>query len=372
MLLEKINFVDLKKQYASIKDEMDSAVRDVIDKTRFIMGENISRFQEEFSGFCQVKHSVGTSSGTSALQIALTACGIKNGDEIIVPVNTFIATAEAVTLAGAKVKFADVDDKTYNIDIEKTKELINPKTKAIIPVHLYGQPADMKPILELAEEHDIKVIGDACQAHASEYNGKGIATFGDASCFSFFPGKNLGAYGDAGAIATNDCEISEKAAMILNHGRKKGDKYIHTVEGSNQRLDEIQAAVLRVKLRYLDDWTKKRIAHAKLYNELIEGATTPFEASYSKHVYHLYVIRTKKRDGLQKHLNDNGIFTGIHYPVPLHLQPAYGYLKKVEGSFPVAERLSKEILSLPMFPELTREEIERVAECTNDFLKNEN
>ena len=357
-----IPFVDLKAQYLSIKDEIDSAIQNVIDNAHFIMGPDVKEFEKEFAGFCGAAHAIGVSSGTSALHLALMSCGVGQGDEVITVPNTFMATAEAITHVGAKPVFVDVEEDSCNIDPYLLESAVTDKTKAITAVHLFGQPADMDAVNEVAQRYDLAVIEDAAQAHGAEYKGNEVGTLGKVACFSFYPGKNLGAYGDAGMVVTDEEEIAEKVILLRNHGRV--EKYLHLVEGHNYRMDTIQAAVLRVKLRYLREWTDKRRNNARLYDRLLEDSRvmTPKEMDYAKHVYHLYVIRTEKRDELQDILKESGIATGRHYPVPLHLQPAYKYLGYEEGDFPVTEELAREGLSLPMFAELTEEEIARIAQ----------
>jgi len=361
-----IQLVDLKAQYNSIKDEIQKAISDVLENTNFILGENVRRFEEEFARFCGVKYTIGTSSGTSAIHLALITSGIRQGNEVITVPNTFIATTEAITHCGAKPVFVDINERNYNIDVEKIEKALTKKTKAIIPVHLYGQPGDMDSINKLARKYDLKVIEDSAQAHGAKYKGKRTGGLSDVACFSFFPGKNLGAYGDAGMVVTNNKEIADKVRLLRNHGRK--EKYRHIIEGYNYRLDELQAAVLRVKLRHLEDWTNKRRENAKIYNQLLEnidGITIPQAMDYAKHVYHLYVIRTKKRNALREKLKEKGIATGIHYPVSLHLQEAYKHLGYKKGDFPITEKCSQEILSLPIFPELTRGQIEEIVNAIN-------
>jgi len=364
----RIPLVDLRRQYLSIKNEIDKAIQEVIDKSAFIMGENVEEFENEFTKFCGVRYGVGTSSGTTALHLALIVCGIKQGDEVITVPYTFIATTEAISYTGAKVVFVDIEDRSYTIDTEKIEQAITERTKAIIPVHLFGQPADMDKIVGIAKKHNLVVIEDACQAHGAEYKGKKVGSLGDIAGFSFYPGKNLGAYGDAGMVVTDNRELAEKVRLLRDHGRNK--KYYHQVEGYNYRLDAIQAAILRVKLRHLEEWTEKRRRNAKLYNELLKGSgvRTPLEMEYVRHVYHLYVIRTEKRDELYLKLKDNGISAAIHYPLPLHLQEAYRYLGCKKGDFSISEACSESLLSLPMFPELAQEEIERIV----DMIKREN
>ena len=363
----KVPFVDLKRQYSSIKPEIDAAIQDVLDNTAFIMGENVKNFESNFAKFCGVKHAIGVSSGTSALHLALLGAGIKPGDEVITVPNTFIATAEAISHAGAKPVFVDIDKETYTINVSKIKDKITEKTKAVIPVHLYGQMVEMDDLMELAQDNNLKIIEDSAQAHGAEYKCRKAGTIANSGCFSFYPGKNLGAYGDAGMVTTNDDEIAENVKILRDHGRS--DKYEHKIIGFNHRIDALQAAILNVKLKYLNGWTDARRKNAKLYNELLSNVdvVTPVEKEYSKHVYHLYVIRTKKRDELQKYLKTHGIATGVHYPIPLHLQPAYSHLDYKEGDFTVTEEYSGEILSLPMFGELTEEEIEYVVEKIKEF-----
>jgi len=366
-----IPFVDLKVQYDSIKDEIDKAIQDVLNDTSFIMGEELKKFEEEFARFCNVKYAIGVANGSDALIFALRACGIVEGDEVITVPHTFIATAEAITHVGGRVVFVDINPKTYTIDTSKIEEKINEKTKAIIPVHLYGQPANMDPILRLAKKYDLKVIEDDAQAHGAEYKEEKVGSIGDVGCFSFYPGKNLGAYGDAGIVVTNNQEIAEQVKLFRNHGRIT-KKYEHAIEGYSSRLDNLQAAILRVKLRHLNKWNESRKKNAKKYNELlsnISGIITPYEADYAKHVYHLYVIRIEGRDKLREVLKSKGIATGIHYPIPLHLQPAYNYLGHKKGDFPITEKVSQEILSLPMFAELSDEQIEEICYCIKNFYK---
>jgi dTDP-4-amino-4,6-dideoxygalactose transaminase len=358
----RIPLVNLKRQYLSIKKEIDGAIQEVIDKSAFIMGENVQEFEDEFAEFCGVKYGVGTSSGTTALHLALLVCEIKQGDEVITVPYTFIATTEAISYTGAKVVFVDIEDRGYTMDPEKIEQAITERTKAIIPVHLFGHPADMDKIIDIAKKHSLVIIEDACQAHDAEYKGKKVGSLGDIACFSFYPGKNLGAYGDAGMVVTDNKVLAEKMRLLRNHGYEK--KYYHKIEGYNYRLDAIQAAILRVKLKHLDEWTEKRRRNAKLYNQLLKGSKvkTPLEMEYAKHVYHLYVIRADNRDKLNLRLKENGIGAAIHYPLPLHLQEAYKYLGYKKGDFSVSEACSESLLSLPMFPELTEDEIKKIVE----------
>ncbi|MBA7530924.1 dTDP-3-amino-3,4,6-trideoxy-alpha-D-glucose transaminase [subsurface metagenome] len=364
-----IPLVDLKAQYNSIKTEIDNAIQRVLDNTSFIMGDELKKFEEEFALFCNTKYAIGVANGSDALILALRACGIGKGDEVITVPHTFIATTEAISNVGGKIIFVDIDSKTYTVDVSKIEEKIGNKTKAIIPVHLYGQSADMNPILKIAKKYDLKIIEDAAQAHGAEYQGKKVGSIGDVACFSFYPGKNLGAYGDAGMITTNNEEIANKLKMLRNHGRLTA-KYEHQIEGYSSRLDNLQAAILRVKLKYLNKWNSIRRKNARKYNELlnnIEGVITPHEADYANHVYHLYVIRTENRDKLIEELKLKGVATGIHYPTPLHLQPAYSYLGYKEGDFPITEKASQEILSLPMYAELNDRQIDEIVKLIKNF-----
>ncbi len=364
-----IPFVDLKAQYATIKSEVDAAISDVVKNCQFVGGPAVKRFEENFAAFCGASYGVGTSSGTSAIHLALLGVGVNPGDEVITACNTFIATAEAITHAGAKVVFADVDDDTQLIDPEKIEAAITPKTKAIVPVHLYGQPADMEKVRAIARKHSLKIVSDAAQAHGADINGDRKKILGDATAFSFYPGKNLGAYGDAGMVVTDDPEMADRMRALGNHGSK--EKYLHLAEGWNYRLDGIQAAVLDVKLRYLDAWTERRRSRAACYNEGFRGygAVRPVSAAPGRrHVYHLYVIRCANREKLGEELNKKGIATGIHYPVPLHLQPAYEHLGISKGTFPIAERGASEIISLPMYAELTDEMVDEVVHAVKSLL----
>lgn len=367
----KIPFVDLRAQYETIRDEIDKNISDVIHESAFIGGPYLERFESEFAAFCNAEHCIGVGNGTDALFIALKASGIGAGDEVITTAFSFIATSEAITMSGARVVFVDINPATFNIDVTKIQDKITERTRAIIPVHLYGQLADMNPILDIARKYRLKVIEDAAQAHGAVYKGRQIGTIGDAACFSFYPGKNLGAYGDGGAIVTNDDELAIKARMLANHGRI--DKYNHEIEGVNSRLDGLQAAILGVKLRYLPEWNEKRRKNASLYNEILQGTgvTIPVEMDNVKAVYHLYVIRVKSelRAKLQAHLKAQGIATGIHYPIALPRLTAYAYLNPRSQDFPEAVKASNEILSLPMFPELEKEQIEYIVENISAYTK---
>jgi dTDP-4-amino-4,6-dideoxygalactose transaminase len=365
-----IPFVDLKSQYELIKDEIDRVITDVLSKSAFIGGPYVESFENAFAQFCNIKHCVGVGNGTDALYIALRALGIGPGDEVITAANSFIATSEAITMAGAKVVFVDINPRTYNIDVNKIEEKISDRTKAVIPVHLYGQSAEMDEISEVARKYRLKVVEDAAQAHDGMYKGRKVGSLGDAACFSFYPGKNLGAYGDAGAIVTDDEELTFKARQISNHGRSA--KYNHELEGVNSRLDGIQAAILGVKLKHLPSWTEARRKNAYLYNKYLKDTPliTPEEIDDVKAVYHLYVVRVnaQKRSSLEKFLKSKGIATGIHYPVALPNLKAYSYLNHKESDFPEASKASYEILSLPMFPELTESQIQYVTDNIKEFL----
>lgn len=364
----KIPFVDLEAQYHSIAEEVDSAIADVLSNADFILGEAVNAFEDDFAQYCGVRFAVGVDCGTSAIELALRACDIGPGDEVITAANTFIATAFAVSYTGATPVLVDVDPRTYTIDVSLLKRAITDQTRAIIPVHLYGQPADMDPIMEIAGKYGLVVIEDACQAHGARYKGHRAGSIGDAAAFSFYPSKNLGAYGDGGMVVTDDAAIAQRVRMLRNYGRT--DKYRHDSMGYNRRLDTLQAAILKVKLRHLDEWIAARQAHAQQYSRLLaqNGVVTPVVAINRDHTYHLYVIRCPDRDGLRAHLHEQGIATGIHYPVPIHLQKAYESLGYRVGAFPTTEQYATEILSLPMYPELRPEQISHVTEQITSFL----
>lgn len=349
----KIPLVDLKAQYAAIKEEIDAAIRRVLESCSFVGGEELERFEERFAAFCEVKYAIGVGNGTDALFLALRALGIGPGDEVIVPAFTFIATAEAVSATGARPIFVDVDEKTATLDPEAMKAAITPRTVAVIPVHLYGRAAAMEPILEIARRHGLAVVEDAAQAHGARYQGRRVGSLGTIGCFSFYPSKNLGAYGDGGAVVTNDESLARRIRMLRDHGRTQ--KYVHEMEGFNSRLDSLQAAILNVKLNYLEQWNRRRETIAARYQALLSNLPNIqlfAPARAEEHVYHLYVVRLKNRDYLMQEMSKKGIQTGIHYPLPLHLQPAYRSHGYREGDFPVSECLSREVLSLPMFAEL--------------------
>jgi dTDP-4-amino-4,6-dideoxygalactose transaminase len=365
----RVPLVDLQEQYLLIKNEIDEAIERVISETAFILGEEVSAFEEGYARYCNAEYCVGVASGTAALHLALLACGVGPGDEVITTPFTFIATAEAIVYCGAKPVFVDIDPATYNIDPQKIEAAITERTKAIMPVHLFGQPADMDPILAVARRHGLTVIEDAAQAHGAEYRGKRVGTLGRVAGFSFYPGKNLGAYGDAGAVVTDDAAIAQRVHLLRDHGRES--KYEHLEIGYGERLDALQAAILRAKLPHLEDWTEAKRRHAYRYNELLADCrvTVPQELPGVRHVYHQYVIRVPARDELLEALKRKGIGAGVHYPLALHQQPALRYLGYQEGDFPAAEQASREVLSLPIFPELTPEQQEWVVASIQAFLQ---
>ena len=364
----KVPLVDLKAQYHSIKVEIDTAIQNVINETAFIKGKYVHKFEEEYAEACSVKHCISCANGTDSIYITLKALGIGPGDEVITVANTWISTAETITQAGARPVFVDIHSDYYTIDTSKIEAKITPKTKAIIPVHLFGQPSEMNALIDICKRYNLYLVEDCAQAHFAEYQGKEVGTFGIAGTFSFYPGKNLGAYGDAGAIITNDEEFATKARMFANHGALK--KHHHEFEGINSRMDGMQAAILSVKLKYINQWTDLRIQHAKKYNDLlsvVSNIVTPVTHQDAKHVFHLYVIRTKMRSKLQTYLKDKGISTGIHYPTPLPFLKAYDYLRHKPEDFPVAYEYMDKILSLPMFPELTTGMIEYLIRHINNY-----
>lgn len=358
----RVPFVDLKAQYSSIRDEIDVAIMSVVSETAFVAGKYAALFENEFAEYIGASNCVAVANGTDAIEIALAALGIGQGDEVIVPTNTFYATAEAVANVSAEVVFVDCEPNFYNIDTTKIEEKITPRTKAIIPVHLYGQPAEMDAVMQIARKHELKVIEDCAQAHGAKYKGQTVGTFGDVATFSFYPGKNLGAYGDAGAIVTNDVSIAEHCRLIANHGQPT--KYRHTIAGRNSRMDGIQAAVLSVKLKHLDSWLDSRRAHAGRYNKLLAdtGIALPTAREHLTHTYHLYVIRVKDRDGVAAKLGEAGIDTGLHYPTALPFLEVYAAKNYQPSDFPVAHSQMTELLSLPMYAELTDEMVEYVCE----------
>ncbi len=361
-----IRFLDLGRIHEPLKEEIFKEITEVIDTNSYILGNKVDEFESNFAKFHDMNYGVGVDSGTSALELSLKALGIGEGDEVITVANTFIATASAIAFAGATPILVDCDEN-YNINTKLIEEAITPKTKAIIPVHLYGQPADMKEIQEIATKYNLKIIEDACQAHGADYNGKKVGNFGELACFSFYPGKNLGAMGDGGMVLTNNKELADKLKMLRNYGQSK--KYYHDFLGYNKRLDSIQAAVLNIKLKHLEEWNTQRREIAKKYKNLLKGTPVvlPNEKSDRKHVYHLFVIRVPEREKFMDFMKNNGIDTGIHYPIPIHLQKAYSYLSHKEGDFPRTEEFSKHIVSLPMFPGMSDAEIEYVCSKINEF-----
>jgi dTDP-4-amino-4,6-dideoxygalactose transaminase len=364
----RVPFLDLKAQYASIKEEVLPAIHAVLDNTAYVLGKPVSEFETAFAKEHGVQYCYGVSSGTDGNHMVLWVLGVGPGDEVIIPDNTFIATAWGATLCGATPVFVDCEPDSYNIDPKKVEAKITPRTRAIVAVHLYGQSADMDPLNEIARKHRIALVEDCAQSHFAEYKGNRTGGLSRASSYSFYPGKNLGAYGEGGAVATNDAGLARMFRMIRDHGAEK--KYWHECYGHNYRMDGIQGAVLGVKLRHLGAWTEARRRNAALYNKYLAGiphVATPQEMPYAKHVYHLYVIRVPNREKMQAHLEARGIATGLHYPVPLHMQKCFTHLGYKEGDFPVTEKAAKEILSLPMYPELTEEQIKYIADAVREF-----
>lgn len=358
---EMIPLVDLVAQYRSIQPEIDAAIQKVLITGRFILGDEVSALEAEIATYLGIKHGVGVASGTDALILALRALEVGRGDEVIVPAYTFFATAGAVLNIGATPTLVDIDPKTYCLDIKQVRASIRPATKAIIPVHLYGHPADMNPIIELAQEYGLKIIEDNAQAFGSSYFGQKTGSFGDLACLSFFPSKNLGGYGDGGMVVTDDEELANKVRMLRTHGWQH--KYYPEILGYNSRLDTLQAAILRVKLGYIDQWNDRRRELAEEYNQALSensDLTLPYQASGSKHVYHLYVVRSQAREELQKHLKEDGIASSVYYPQPLHLCDPCKDLGYQPGNFPNAERASRETLAIPLYPEITQEQVNRV------------
>lgn len=358
----QVPFLNLRAAHEPLRAEIIAAINEVIDSSAFAGGPFVGKFEEDFARFCQTAHAIGVSNGTDALWLSLLALGIGPGDEVITVPSTFLATAEAITYTGATPVFVDIEDQTYTMNPALLEQAITPRTRAIIPVHLFGQVADMDPIMAVARKHGLAVIEDACQAHGAEYHGRQAGGIGDTGCFSFYPGKNLGALGEAGAVVTNNAELKQKIQMFRDHGQSR--KYHHAVVGWNARMDGFQGAALRIKLRHLAAGNAARRQHVQQYNELlanVAGVITPQTAANRVHVFHIYAIRVQKRDAILQAMGERGVACGIHYPVPVHLQEAYRSLGRGRGSFPVAERCADEFLSLPMFPELTAEQVEYVA-----------
>lgn len=356
-----IPFLDLKAQYGAIKDEVNPAIQEVLDSCEFTLGSKVAAFEERFATYCGVNHAIAVNSGTSALHLALLAAGVGPGDEVITVPFTFVATIAAIDYTGARTVFVDIDPRSFTMDVTAIESAITPNTKAIVPVHLYGQPADMAPIQEIARRRGLVVIEDAAQAHGSEYTCRRTGSLGDMGCFSFYPGKNLGAYGEGGMVTTNNPANAHTIRMLRDWGAER--KYEHVLKGFNYRMDSIQGAVLGVKLRHLEAWTEGRRAVAAQYDRLLadSGVATPAEMPYARHVYHVYAIRTPNRQVWRSALDERGIQTGIHYPFPIHLLPAYSDLGYRRGQFPHAEKAAAEVLSLPIFPELTEAQCEAVA-----------
>ncbi len=367
--MKKIPLLDLTEQYRGIKEEVRDAIDRVLESGHYILGPETKAFEAEVAEFCGVKHAIGVGNGTDALQLVLDAHGVGPGDEVITTPFTFFASAEVVSQVRATPVFVDIDPKTYNLDVEQVKQKITSKTKAIIPVHIFGQPAEMDELMQLAEEHNLFVLEDAAQAIGSEYKGKKIGAWGHAATFSFFPTKNLGGYGDGGMIVTNDDQLADKLRILRVHGSRP--KYYHGIIGYNSRLDEIQAAALRIKLRHLDDWNNARAEKAAYYNKLLSElpVVTPYHAPDRKHIYHLYNIQAEDRDGLMEHLKENGISSGVYYPLPLHLQEVYKDLGYKEGDMPNAETISRKIFALPLYPELAEETMEHIVQVIRNYFK---
>ncbi len=366
--MKSVPFVGLAAQHLSIQTEVDAAIQRVVSECSFVLGPQVEEFERAFARFVGCGYAVGVSSGLDALRLALMAAEIGSGDEVILPANTYVATALAVSAVGARPVLVDCDPRTYNIDVDLIEPAVTPRTKAIIPVHLTGQAADMDPILEVAGRHGLRVIEDAAQSHGTLYKGRSCGSVGSMGCFSFYPSKNLGAYGDGGAVTTDDPELAARVRRLRNYGQTA--RYRHDEKGLNARLDTLQAAILSVKLRHLPRWNEARAAHAKGYRELLFGVgdlAFQQEAPYSTHIYHLFIVETEWRDALREHLDAREIQTGIHYPIPIHLQRAYEDLHYGKEDFPEAEHLAKRMLSLPMFPELRWEQIERVADEIKKF-----
>lgn len=365
----KVNLLDLKAQYKSIENEINEVIKEVLESTHFIMGPNVKELEREIADFTETKHGIGVGNGTDALMLTLRAMGIKSGDEIITTPFTFFASAETTSVVGAVPVFADIEEDTLCIDPDSIEKCITEKTKAIIPVHLFGNMCNMDRIMEIAQKHNLYVIEDACQAIGAEYKGRKAGSMGHAGCFSFFPTKNLGAYGDGGMIVTNDDDLAEKIKLLRVHGMKK--KYHHEAIGYNSRLDELQAAILRVKFKYINNWNKQRYEKAHIYNELLKDVDVklPTERENSKHVYHLYSIQSKYRDEIMAFLKENDIATGMYYPVPVHLQEVYKHLNYKEGDLPVSEEACTKTFALPLYPEITYEAQKYVCDKIKEFLK---
>ncbi len=361
----KISYLDLKAQYQSIKPEIDGAIARVLDSGQFVLGSEVAEFEQEFAAYCGASHCIALNSGTSALHLALLAAGVGPDDEVITVPFTFVASVAAVAYTGARPVLVDIDAQSFTMDVSAIEAAITPRTKAILVVHLYGQPADMDPITEIARRHGLVVIEDAAQAHGAKYKGRPVGSIGDIACFSFYPGKNLGAYGEGGAVTTSNPEYARTIRMLRDWGQDA--KYHHVLRGFNYRMEAFQGAILRVKLRHLEQWTEARRALAGKYNELLGDSEVerPKEMSWARHVYHVYTLRSRDRDGLRAALQEDGIQTGVHYPVPVHLQPAYADLGYGRGAFPRAEAAADQVLSIPLYPELSQRAVAEVATAVN-------
>jgi dTDP-4-amino-4,6-dideoxygalactose transaminase len=362
-----IPYLDLRAQYQSIREDIQRAIAGVLESSQFILGKEVAAFEEEFAAYCSARYAVALNSGTSALHLSLIAAGVGPGDEVITTPFTFVATVAAIYYCGAQPVYVDIDPKTYTLDTRQLQSVITARTKVILPVHLYGHPADMDPILALARSNGMIVIEDAAQAHGAGYRGRRVGSLGELACFSFYPGKNLGAYGEGGIVVTNNSEHASVIRKLRDWGQSR--RYHHDLRGFNYRMDSLQGAILRVKLRYLEGWTEGRRAVAREYTRLLENFAVirPVEQDYARHVYHVYAIRSQHRDALIEHLSAKGIQTGIHYPIPVHLQNAYAEARYPRGSFPVAELVASQVLSLPIYPELTSEQITSVADAVREY-----
>ncbi len=364
-----IPLLDLQAQYSSIKDELESEILDVLRGGQYILGPKVQEFESAIADYCGVEYAVGVANGTDALVLALDAIGVGPGDEVITSPFTFFATAESISRLGATPVFVDIDPQTYNLATDKIEAKITSKTKAVIPVHIFGQPAEMDAVNDIATRHGIKVIEDACQAIGADYRGRKVGSLGDAACFSFFPSKNLGGAGDGGMVVTSNKDLADRIRLLRQHGSPK--KYHHSLVGYNSRLDALQATILSVKLRYIDNWNNARREKAQYYNKLFEGTkiVTPKELDHVKHVYHLYIIKVPNRADVESALKENGIGCGVYYPVPLHLQDAYEDLGYKEGGLPVSEAASHETLAIPLYPELGTEDMKKIADIVKEAIK---
>jgi len=368
-MIPKIPYLDLPAQMRGIRQEIDAVIARTLDNCSFCLGPDVAQFEKDFARFCGAEHCVAFNSGTSALHVAMLLLNVGRGDEVITTPSSFVATSWAISYVGAKPVYVDVDDATFNLDPALVERAITPRTRALLPVHLYGHPADLDPLLAIARKHKLPLVEDAAQAHAAKYKGKMVGTFGEIACFSFYPGKNLGAYGEGGALLTNNAAYAARARALREHGSTQ--RYYHDEVGFNYRMEGIQGAVLGVKLKFLNDWTRERRRVAHRYHELLAGTPLqlPREAGCAESAYHLYVVRHPRRDELKQYLETNGVGCALHYPLPLHLQKCYAHLGHQPGSFPVAEKIARECLSLPIYPELTDAQIQRVVEVIRDFFK---